>query len=81
MLKAPPKPEISPLLRPLAFVRVRVWLPRMVLPAPVMFLRPTGLVAAAIERLPLFITPLEGLMDPPATRARVEPVAMVVAPE
>lgn len=55
-------------------------MPRLVSPDPVMFLRPTGLVAAAIEKLPLLNTPLEGLMDPPATRARVEPVAIVVAP-
>ena len=78
--KDPPTPEMTPLFRPEAPVRVRDWLPRLVLPKPIRFVRVTGLVAVAMEKLPLLLTPLDAAMEPLPKSARVSPVPMVVAP-
>ena len=78
--KEPPIPEITPLLRPEAAVMVSDWLPRLVAPDPLRLVRDTGLVAAAMEKLPLLLTPLEAAMEPLPNRARVEPLPIDVAP-
>ena len=80
MIRDPPCPEITPLLRPEASVRVRDWLPKLVLPDPPRFVTETGLVAPAMEKLPLLLTPLEAATEPFPNRARVEPPAIVVGP-
>ena len=80
IVNAPPWPEITPLFSPEAFVMVSDWLPRFVLPDPLKFIRDTGMVAVVMERLPLLLTPLDVAIEPLPTRARLEPLVMVVAP-
>ena len=80
IVNAPSWPEITPLLSPEAFVMVSDWLPRFVLPDPLKFVSDTGMVAVAMERLPLLLTPLDAAIEPLPKSARVSPVPMVVAP-
>ena len=80
MIRDPPCPEITPLLRPEASVRVRDWLPKLVLPDPPRFVTETGLVAPAMEKLPLLLTPLEAAIEPLPRSARVSPLPIDVAP-
>ena len=56
------------------------WLPRLVAPDPIRLVRDTGLVAPAMEKLPLLLIPLEAAMEPFPNRTRFTPLPMVVAP-
>ena len=68
MAKAP-FPEMVPLLVPVAAVRVRLRLPRMVLPLPVRVVRLAPILVSAIERVPLLTMALEVAREPAPDRA------------
>ena len=65
-----PLPEMVPLLVPVAAVRVRLRLPRMVLPLPMRVVRFAPALVSAIERVPLLMIAFEAARDPAPDRAR-----------
>ena len=79
MAKAP-LPEMVPLLVPVAAVRVRLRLPRMVVPLPVRLVRFAPALVSAMERTPLLTIVLEVARDPAPARARLAFPLIAVLP-